>query len=181
MSIVDKHGEFVKKQVSFHEAQAQRFANNSYRHDMHQGTAAQFRSLLADMENLDAECEREKSLLAQRDGQPKIPTLAEIALKPDELSGLPQDVISELSVSGADPTDFHILEVINNAGGVLSLDRIIIGLYRSHGEKVKRTTLTSRLNRMIPKGLLHAVPSRRGLYSTTPFASEEIGEPANNN
>lgn len=171
--MVEKHAEFVNKQITFQERQAERFAANSYRRDLHLGTASQMRELFNDFQKLESEYENSRIPTSQKEGSSQgIPTLAEMALKPEDIVGLPPEVVAELSVSGADPADFNIISVINAAGGILSLDRIVIGLFKMYGERIKRPTLTSRLNRMIPKGLLYPVPNRKGLYSTTQLASD---------
>jgi hypothetical protein len=173
MSIVEKHMEFVNKQITFQEQQATRFSSNAYRRELHTQTANNLRELLNDFVRVEKALDEAVARAAQKDSAAgRIPSLTEMALKPEDIEGLPAEVIAELSVSGADPQDFNIISVLNEAGGILSLDRIVIRLYRVYGEKVKRATLISRLNRMIPKGLLYSVPNRKGLYSTTQIANE---------
>lgn|GEM_PF-6735092 len=179
--IIDKYGEFVNDQVHFQTNQSKRFANNAFRRDLHLATATNLRGLYDEAIRLEVENLALKKKLEETEAsadraslvEAGIPTTVQLALKPEDVEGLPQDVLDELSVSAAEPMDFKVLSVINDAGGILTLDRIIIGLFKTYQEKIKRPTLTSRLNRMIPKGLLHPVPGRKGLYSTTPTGADE--------
>jgi hypothetical protein len=72
----------------------------------------------------------------------------------EDIEGLPPELMQELSISDADRLEFTIVGIINEAGGLMSLDKIIIGLYKKSGEIHKRSTLTSRLYRMIQKNLI---------------------------
>jgi hypothetical protein len=178
--IVDRYVQFVNDQVEFQTTQSKRFASNAYRRDLHLATATNLRGLFEEAIKLEAENAALHDRIRQLETasqQPtaaadSLPTTAQLSLKPEDLEGLPKEVIDELSVSGAEPIDFKILSVINDAGGISTLDRIIIGLYRNYQETIKRPNLTSRLNRMIPKGLLYSVPGRKGVYSTNPLSNE---------
>jgi hypothetical protein len=57
---------------------------------------------------------------------------------------------------------------------LLSLDKLIIGLYKKTAEIHKRSTLTSRLYRMIQKGLIYSVPYRKGIYSTQELSEDDV-------
>jgi hypothetical protein len=66
--------------------------------------------------------------------------------------------------------------VIDEAGGVASLDQILVGHFRKTGEVMKRTTLTSRLYRMANKGLIFPLPNKKGVYSTSKFSDHEVAQ-----
>lgn len=85
----------------------------------------------------------------------------------DELEGLPEELVAELSISDSDKTDFNIIGLIREAGDVASLDRIILNLYKQTGEIVKRANLNARLYRMVQKEQIYSVPGKKGVYSTT--------------
>jgi hypothetical protein len=84
--------------------------------------------------------------------------------------------MSELSVSSADKTEYAILNLMEKAGGIMSLDQIIVGLYRTTQEIHKRQTTTSRLYRMAGKNLVFSVPNKKGVYSLEPISEEEAAK-----
>ncbi len=70
--------------------------------------------------------------------------------------------------------DFAIEAVVNEAGGVASLDKILIGLYKKTREVHKRGTITSRLYRMRQKNTIFAVPNKSGFYSTKSLSEQDV-------
>ena len=88
------------------------------------------------------------------------------SLRLDELEGLPPELVAELSISESDKTEYAIIRIIEDCGGMAAIDRILVNLFRHTGEIHKRNTLTSRLYRMAQKGEIFAVPSKKGFYST---------------
>lgn len=156
--------EFVKSQVAFHEIMADKFKATPKRRDKHLETAIQLKSLLEYVISL----EREAVSPPTRQIKP-----IQLGLSFDEIEGLPADLIQELSFSDGDRTDFTIIKVIEAAGGVASLDRILVGYYRDTGEVMKRNTLTSRIYRMGQKGLVFQVPGKKGVYSTEELTEEQ--------
>lgn len=155
--------EFVKAQAEFHAAMAEKLAGNPRRAEKHVETARKFDQLVDYIKNL--------SLAggSQSSGGPRKPV--QLGLSYEEVEGLPPELIQELSISDGDRSDFMILKLIEQMGGVASLDRILVGIYKQTGEIMKRSTLTSRIYRMTQKGLVYQVPNKKGVYS-----SEEISE-----
>lgn len=91
-----------------------------------------------------------------------------LSLMPSDISDLPKELVDELSLSEGDKQDFEILSLFEEADGILSIDHVLIRLYRRHGEVLTRQKVNSRLYRMANKGLLYAVPGKKGVYSTKP-------------
>jgi hypothetical protein len=83
-------------------------------------------------------------------------------------------LIRELSISDADKQEFAIVGIINDGGGILSLDKIMVGIFRKTGEVVKRTATISRLYRMAQKGLIYSVPLKKGFYATRPTSEQDV-------
>ena len=75
-------------------------------------------------------------------------------------------------ISESDKAEFTIVSLIDESGGVASLDQILVALYRKTGEISKRLGLNSRLYRMVQKGLIHSVPGKKGVYSTKPIVED---------
>jgi hypothetical protein len=153
---------FVNEQAVFHENMAAKYAREPKRVERHKSTAITLRELAAEIERLPQETG------AVGAGRP-----SQFFLSLDEIEGLPEDLIKELSISEGDKTDYAVLRVIEQCGGIASLDRILVNLFREHKEVFKRNTLTSRLYRMTQKGLLFNVPYKKGVYSTKEMTPEE--------
>lgn len=166
MSNLAKYIALVKGQADFHTEMAARFGAeskhpNPRRAEKHASTGKQFQELLGEMER----AESEKATFSKP---------VQLSLSFDELDGLPQELLQELSFSDGDRTDYNIIRMIEDLGGIASLDRIIVGLYKQTGEINKRSTLTSRLYRMAQKGMIFPVPNKKGAYATQELTSEEV-------
>lgn len=163
---------FVNKQAEFHEKKSSSFRKRGengpesfrsvslMRAKSHSDLADKFRSIANTLRGLTAV-------------QSIAPGARNLGLTPHDIDGLPEELIQELSISDADMADFGILSVVDEAGGILSLDKILIALYKKNGEIHKRTAVNSRIYRMIQKGLMFPVPSKKGVYSTRKISEEE--------
>lgn len=96
--------------------------------------------------------------------QPPAP-LVPAAIDPTDLSDLPPDLLSELSVARADPLEAQIVSVLQACGGSADLDGILIGLYRKFQTVQKRRPLQNKLWRMVRKGDLRKAKAERGIFS----------------
>lgn len=168
MDIVAKYAAFVNDQIQLQEKMANRYAHQEWRRDRHLTTQSILKTLLDDLVIL-------QSRLDDIPEKPK-PTnvLRNITLSMEDIEGLPSELMQELSISDADRLEFTIVGLINEAGGLLSLDKIIIGLYKKTGEIHKRSALTSRIYRMIQKRLIYSVPYRKGIYSTQELSEDDV-------
>ena len=84
--------------------------------------------------------------------------------------------MAELSISESDKLDYSLVSLIKSCGGVATLDRILVSVYKLTEEIMKRATLNSRLYRMVQKGLIYSVPGKKGVYSTFPMDEDEASE-----
>ena len=89
-----------------------------------------------------------------------------INLTADDLENLPPEMLAQLGLSDSDYVELDIVRIINGFGGMASLDKILVNLYREKNEIFERTGLNAKLYRMIKKGLIYGVPGRKGVYST---------------
>lgn len=176
MSILSKHLEFVKAHVAVQEKLARKFApdskfNNPARFQLHLGNVERFKELYSDLELADEELGKAETSLRT---YPKGPI--QLQLLPQDLEGLPPELLEELSVQSVDRLEMGIYTAIADAGGVLSLDRILIALYKKAGEIHKRSAITAKLYRMAQKGVIYNVPFRKGWYSTSELSEERANE-----
>jgi hypothetical protein len=168
MSILQKHLLFVKEQVEFQTRMITKYAGNPFREKLHSGTRGKFEALYSDLEIADRQLDGPQSLLPESHSGP-----IRLSLGPKDVEGLPEELLKELSISEGDKTEFAILQTIEEAGGVVSLDRILIELYRKTGEIMKRAGMTSKLYRMGQKGLVFSVPTKKGVYSNRDISEAE--------
>lgn len=168
-----RHLPLVKSQAEFHAAMAAKFGEGSKipmpkRAAKHAATSLQFQELTLDME--------EASKLLEQGPRPTASKPVQLSLSFEELEGLPQELLQELSFSDGDRTDYTIIRLIEDLGGIASLDRILFSLFKQTGEINKRSALTSRLYRMAQKGMIFPVPNKKGAYSTQELTEEEAAK-----
>lgn len=168
MSILAKHLEFVNEQIVFHEKMVSKVGATSFRGTLHKSTTDKFKALAADLENAD------KLLDAPQPARPQTKGQVQLSLTIDDIAGLPEELVQELSLSDADKTEFEIVNSIEEAGGIISLDKLLISLYKRTGEVHKRNSLYSRLGRMASKNLIYYVPGKKGVYSTDQLSTEDV-------
>lgn len=172
MSILAKHLPFVNEQVVFHEKMVEKFSHgklkSEFREKLHIETATKLKSLASDLIIGDQELD------TPRQQKNSIGGSLQLSLALDEIEGLPPELVNELSISNADKTEFSIVNLIAESGGILSMDRILIGLYKKTGEVFKRNTMTSKLYRMSQKGLVYSVPNKKGYYSIEELTNEDV-------
>jgi hypothetical protein len=173
VSLLSKHMALVKDQSEFHRRMTDRFADNPFRSNLHKDTQAKFEALALDLLEADKLLDQRSEPQLQR-SQPSPSKQLRLALVPQEIEGLPDELIKELSVSEGDKTEFAILSIIEESGGIATLDRLLIGLYKRTGEIYERQTLTSRLYRMGQKELVFSVPNRKGVYSNRAISEDEV-------
>jgi hypothetical protein len=94
-----------------------------------------------------------------------------VSVEPPEegdLADLPPALIAELSGRKTDTLEDQILAIVRVAGGAVGLNRLLVELYRRHGQVHVRKALNNKAYRMARKGLIQAVPGQRGVYILTP-------------
>lgn len=169
MSLIGRHLSFVNEQASNQEKLARLYETQPWRSEKHKIAANQFRELAKDIANA------EKALAATSaysDGNADRQKSMSLTL--DDIEGLPEELLRELSISDSDRVDFLIVSLINEWGGILSLDKILVGIFKKTGEVHKRNVMTSRLYRMRQKGMIFNVPNKAGFYSTKPISEQEV-------
>ncbi len=176
---------FVNEQVEFHERKASEYIR-SYpkRSERHAHTAAQFAAIsewlpkakeaIEFQENyhdaIKSSGALSESMTAVTEPQSKP---VQLGLTFEDIDGLPEALLAELGLSDGDKLDFSIARMVEEAGGVLSLDRILIGIFKETGEIHKRDNLNQRIYRMTKRGDLYAVPSKKGVYSNYEISEEQ--------
>jgi len=173
MGILAKHQALVNEHIAVQEKLARRFGPeskgaNEFRYSLHQSNVERFKELAAALEEADRQLDAAPPLSSQ----PSAPPVLTLSLS--EIADLPEELRQELSESAIpDKLELAILGVLEERGGIASLDQILVGIFRKTAEVTKRTTLTSRLYRMTSKGSVHTVPNKKGVYSLRKLTAEE--------
>ena len=94
------------------------------------------------------------------------PSTSAIELTPEDLEGLPADVLAELNLSESDQQELQIVELMDAAGGTISIDVLLVRWFKQYQEVFKRRSLAAKLYRMAQKGRIYSVPKQKGVYST---------------
>jgi hypothetical protein len=158
---------FVKEQIELQERFSTKYAYHPYRQNLHVRTRQKFVELKEYLEG-----SKDQSLLG--DVQKRRSPSRKVVLSLKDLDGLPEELLKELNIAESDRQELLIEDIITAAGGVLSLDKIIIELYRRTREITKRNTLISRLYRMSNKGIIYSLPGKKGLYSTYELSEQDV-------
>jgi hypothetical protein len=169
VNIIGKHLAFVKEQAAIQEKLARKYEDQPWRKQLHEQSAEQFRRLADDLVVAQDEID------SASDAVEKIRSATrKLSLTSEDVEGLPAELLKELNVTDADTQEFLVERIIENAGGILSLDKILIAIYKETNKIERRTAITSRIYRMIHKGIIFPVGNRKGVYSTYKLSSEEI-------
>jgi hypothetical protein len=180
MNTIDKHLEFVKRQIAHYDAMAVKNRGMPNKLNTYMGLGANLRDLLAFLEEQASKGGQAPAACPPANtpfnGNPldngllaKLPAdffANPLALTASDLTGLPPAAFSELNISQSDKLELQIVDLINHAGGILILDKIIAALCYITGEVHQRVALTAKLYRMSRKGLVYSVPGKRGVYTT---------------
>lgn len=162
MQKIEDYIGFVKDQVQVQDRLATKYDHEPYRHNRHVKARNSFAELADYLEKIKnrgldfGDNSLSRSLSAQK----------RIQLTFEDLQGLPEELVKELNVTDTDKQEMIIEHIIAQADGVLSLDKILVELYKRTGEIHKRNTLISRLYRMAQKKMIYNVPGKKGVYST---------------
>ena len=137
MSNIAKIIEFVQSEIEFHERKQSELApTNQWASQKHQETASNLTEVLNwIVDNKDkSESQLESDLFY---------------INPLELDDLPEELRKELSVSDSDLYDAQVLELLRIAKRPISLNELMIALYRKYEVQHKRAAITARLYRLV--------------------------------
>lgn len=82
-----------------------------------------------------------------------------------DLMDLPPALLAQLSGPKTDELEDRILAIVRECVGMVDLNRLLIELYRRHGEIHDRKALNNKTYRMVQKGLIQQASDKRGAYS----------------
>lgn len=168
MSKIENYVTFVKDQVAVQEKLARKYDEDAYRSGLHFKTARTFAELARFLEGLQKSGTQVSAFLSRGETPQK-----KLLLTYEEIESLPEEYLKELNLTETDRQELLIEYMIADAGGIMSLDKIMLALYQRTKEFPKRNTITSRLYRMAARGMIFNVPGKKGIYSTYELTEAE--------
>lgn len=82
-----------------------------------------------------------------------------------DLSDLPEEVMAQLSLAKVDELEQQMRDIVASGDGAeVSLDAIIIELFRRHNVIEQRKFIMNKLYRMAQKGTISSVEGKKGAY-----------------
>jgi hypothetical protein len=168
MAKIDNHVSFVKDQVAVQEKLAKKYEEDSYRQGLHLKTANNFSELAKFLEGIQRRGTRDTAYLNRGDAPQK-----RIQITYEEIAEAPEELLRELNLTENDRQELLVEYIIARDGGILSLDKIMLELYKETKEVPKRNALTQRLYRMANRGMIYNVPGKKGVYSTYELSEAE--------
>ncbi|WP_156905539.1 hypothetical protein [Maritalea myrionectae] len=81
-----------------------------------------------------------------------------------DLSDLPEELVNQLSSYRVDGLEQKIHDILAASEGEVSLDAIMVELFRRHGEVSQRRQLMNKIYRMVQKGMISSVAGKKGVY-----------------
>lgn len=168
MAKIDKYVSFVKEHVGIQQRLAKKYDDSPYRKGQHLESAKNFADLAQFLTEIQKRGTGDTSYLNRGDSP-----LKRLHLTYEDIADLSEDQLKELNINDADKQDLVVEHIIAENGGVYSLDKIMVDLFRQTKEFPKRNTITSRLYRMVGKGIIYNVPGKKGVYSTFEMTPDE--------
>jgi hypothetical protein len=165
---IDRHIAFVKDQVAVQEKLAKKYEDDQYRETVHLKAAEKFADLARFLEDIQKRGTDNTAYLKRGDSPQK-----RILLTFEEIENSPDELLKELNLTEADRQELLIKYLIAQAGGILSLNQIMVQLYNRTKEIPQRNTITSRLFRMAGKGMIYNIPGKKGVYSTYDVSEQD--------
>ncbi|OQW42463.1 MAG: hypothetical protein A4S08_11810 [Proteobacteria bacterium SG_bin4] len=162
MHTIDKSIEYVNQQLTFYQSRIADSKTRNVKFFEHHFEATQsVKAHLEHLKQVSSAIDNEGSSSGKNDY---------VSITPNDIQGLPQELINELGLTESDHNEFEIVNIIKQHGGTMSLDHILIALYKKTGTVHKRKILTAKLYRMVNKGLVFT--DKRGIYSVSPVNND---------
>lgn len=91
------------------------------------------------------------------------------SIGPSNLTDLPPELLQQLQISDSDRFHWDVVGLINRTPDkTISIDVLLIALFRLTGKVYDRTDLANRMYRLGRKGAVFGVSGKKGWYTTVP-------------
>lgn len=158
--------EFVNSQAAYHQRQLERLSRRAEDSKPNRRLMGNHERIAKQLENLAHFLS--SHTIIPKDHNPsskKGAVSSSLHIIPEDLEGLPKELLDELNISESDELELDIFEALKKAGGTLPVDKIMIQLFRDTGKVHQRKQLAAKLYRMAAKDRLIASQEHRGVYS----------------
>lgn len=81
-----------------------------------------------------------------------------------DVKDLPQELLRELSAGARGNINATILHAMVQVDGPISLDRILVLVYKETGTVLKRNSLISKMHRFCQRGTVERCTNKGGVY-----------------
>lgn len=177
---LDDHIAFVKQQLEYHERHATKARAAGKASHLHEKLLYGFQLLLPYLEALPVQTSAQvaapkESLLPQT-----VDPLAAVLQSPTQvnpalLEGLPPELIEQLAISDTDKFQWQVVELVNRTPDrIISIEVLLIALYKTTGKVLERAELSNRIYRMMRKKMVFSVNGKKGWYTTIPTDAPEL-------
>ena len=85
-------------------------------------------------------------------------------LSPEDLEGLPVDIINKLEIRSSDNQEWLIMQILTELGGAAVTPKIGVEIYKKTGDMPSRKFLRAKLYRMSAKGILKSSSRGKSWY-----------------
>lgn len=169
MSNIDETLDYVNQQIAFYQTRLNDSSTKNPKFYQHHFDGMCLVKARLEQSNLEIQNpEKNISITDSRSHQDYI------SISANDIEGLPKELVEELNLTESDLVEFEIVNIIKQHGDVMSLDHLLIALYKQTNAIYKRKILTAKLYRMVNKGLVYNVPDKRGVYTTTQIEGQQI-------
>ena len=92
----------------------------------------------------------------------------------EEAKELPKDLRNQLNFRS--DLEISIKEAMDAHGGIISLNRLLVEIWKQTGEVYERRAVSAKLFRMSSQKHVYRVLGKKGVYSTKPISKIEMAE-----
>jgi len=87
-------------------------------------------------------------------------------MESEETDDLPSELLAQLSPKNRkmEQRQNRLTYLMEQRNGVISVDHLLLGWYRQHGEIVKRTRMVQWMHILVRKGVVELTPGKHGVY-----------------
>lgn len=163
---IDSWVEFVNSQSTYHKRQIERLSRRAENGKPElKRQQANHKRIADQLDDLASFLKSGDFSPAEQNSSARGVVSSSLHFVPEDLEGLPPELMDQLNISESDELELQIFEAIEKAGGSLPVDKILIQIYRDTEKVLQRDKLASKLYRMASKGRLIASSEHRGVYS----------------
>ena len=160
--------EFLNSRLRFHNSRVNRFKTDKPDHSkLHAKTAATHVAIISLLEKLASDPTINVPGSVQEDV---------FSLNPFDMDDLPENLRDDLNLPKGDVIEAQIIKLFEIAKRPLTTNEVLVSIYRTYDQQLKKNALGARLYRLVKSKQLESVEKKKGLYRLP----DPPNDPANN-